>query len=365
MILLDGHVLYAPSNHDILYALGAGDLDAIRGDRGACDVAIVGAGPAGLAAAVYAASEGLSTIVIEGEAIGGQAGTSSLIRNYLGFPAGISGGELAQRAYEQAWLFGAKFVFAREATRLRAEGADRILTLTEDIEIRARTIVIATGAHYRRLGIPSIERFDDAGVYYVSPSDPRFLKGTDARVFVAGGGNSAGQAVLHIARHGIPVSLLVRGPSIAQTMSDYLVQEIRRHPAIEVRERTEVVGADGKHTLETLVLRDCDRGTDETVPANLLFVLIGALPKTDWLAGAVQRDRHGFLITGVDVDQVTTGWPLRRRPTRFETSVPGVYAVGDVRMGSVKRVASAVGEGSVVVPHIHEYLVEPTVLGGA
>jgi len=354
--LLDGHVLVDPSNREILDALGATDME-----ERSCDVLVVGAGPAGLAAAVYAASEGLGTIVVEREAVGGQAGTSSLIRNYLGFPAGISGAELAQRAYEQAWLFGAKYVFAREGLSLRASGADRILSLSDGIEITARAVVIATGASYRRLGLPRVERFDDAGVYYVTPHDPRFLKNVDIGVFVAGGGNSAGQAVMHLARHGVKVTLLVRGASLDQGMSDYLVQEIRRHPDIEVRERTEVVDADGGPTLERLVLRDCVSGATETLPAGLLFVLIGAQPHTDWLGGTVQRDRNGFLMTGADVDRAA-GWPLDRRPTRLETSLPGVFAAGDVRFGSVKRVASAVGEGAIAVQVIHEYLAAPAVL---
>ncbi len=362
VILPDGHVLADPTNREILDALGAGDLDVISGSDCACEVVIVGAGPAGLAAAVYAASEGLSTIVVEREAIGGQASTSTLIRNYLGFPDGISGGDLTQKAYEQAWLFGAKFLFAREVLNLRASGANRILSLSDDIEVVARTVVIATGARYRRLGIPSVERFEEAGVSYVTPLDLRFIEGTELGVFVTGGGNSAGQAVMHFARHGIKCTLLVRGASISLGMSDYLVQEIRHAPEIDVRERTEVIGAEGDHMLERLVLRDCASGAIETVPARMLFVLIGVEPHTDWLDDTVQRNRSGFLLTGVDVDR-RAGWPLERRPVRLETSIPGVYAVGDVRLGSFKRVASAVGEGANVVPYIHEYLVAPVALG--
>jgi len=360
VVMLDGHVLVDPSNREILDGLGATNLE-----EPTCDVLIVGAGPAGLAAAVYAASEGLATIVVEREAVGGQAGTSSLIRNYLGFPNGISGADLAWRAYEQAWLFGTKYVFAREALRLRASGADRILTLSDDVEITAKAVVIATGARYRRLGIPSLERFDGAGVYYVTPNDPRFLKGADVGVFVAGGGNSAGQAVMHLARHGVKVTLLVRGETIEQGMSDYLVQEIRHHPSVEVLPRTEVIDGGGDHALERLVLRDCARGTTRTVPAKLLFVLVGAQPHTDWLTGAVQRDRHGFLITGHGVDRTAAGWTIDRRPTRLETSMPGVFAAGDVRLGSVKRVASAVGEGAVAVQYIHEYLAAPAAVASS
>jgi thioredoxin reductase (NADPH) len=356
VILLDGHALVNPSNPDISDALGATNLE-----QHTCDLAIVGAGPAGLAAAVYGASEGLSTIVIEREAIGGQAGTSSLIRNYLGFPRGISGGELAQRAYQQAWLFGTKFVFAREVSRVRASGIDRILSLSDGVEITARAVVIATGATYRRLGIPSLERFERAGLFYTGFfADPRLLNGM--QVFVAGGGNSAGQAVVEAAKSAKEVTLLVRGDNLEANMSDYLVQQIRRLPNVQIRLLTEVVDGDGDSALERIVLRDHARGTKETVSADALFVLIGAKPHTEWLADTVQRDGHGFVITGRDLDRAGTGRGLARKPMRLETSMPGIFAVGDVRMGSVKRVASAVGEGAVVVQYIHDYLASPVAL---
>lgn len=358
VILLNGRALVNPSNTDISDALGATNLV-----ERSCDLAIVGAGPAGLAAAVYGASEGLHTIVIEREAVGGQAGTSSLIRNYLGFPRGISGGELAQRAYQQAWLFGTKYVFAREVSRLRASGVDRILTLSDGIEIAARAVVIATGARYRRLDVPSLDRFERAGLYYTAFfADPRLLK--DKQVFVAGGGNSAGQAVVEAAKSAKNVTLLVRGDSLEKGMSDYLVQQIRRLPNVEVRLLTEVVDGDGDVMLERIVLLDHASGTRETVWADILFVLIGAEPHTEWLSGTLERDRHGFIITGRDLDRAGPGWSLEREPMRLETSMPGVFAAGDVRMGSAKRVASAVGEGAVVVQYIHEYLASPVALAG-
>lgn len=333
VILPDGHALVDPSNADVSDALGATNLE-----ERSCDLAIVGAGPAGLTAAVYAASEGLRTIVIEREAIGGQAGTSSLIRNYLGFPRGISGSELAHRAYEQAWLFGAKFVFAREAVGLRASGSERIVALSGGIDITARAVLIATGAIYRRLAIPNLDRLSGAGLFYVAPGEAQPVAGLD--VFVAGGGNSAGQAVIHLAKYARRVTLLVRGERLDSHMSDYLVQDIRRRPNVEVRLQTEVVDGGGETSLEWIGLLDHASGTRTEVRAAILFVLIGADPHTEWLAGGVERDRHGFVITGPSL----------------ETSMPGVFAAGDVRVGSVKRVASAVGEGADVMRYIHHHL---------
>jgi len=352
VILLDGFALEDPSNAEISDALGATNLE-----ERTCDLAIVGAGPAGLAAAVYAASEGLRTIVIEREAIGGQAGTSSLIRNYLGFPHGISGNQLAQRAYEQAWLFGTQFVFARSATRLSLRGLDRVVTLSDGIEITARAVLIATGATYRRLGNPRLERFAGAGLFYVSPGEAKpLVEGMVA--LVVGSGNSAGQAVLHLAKHARRVILVVRGDSLAKGMSDYLVQDILRRPNVEVRLNTEVVDGAGNAALERVVLYDSGRDTRETISAALLYVLIGADPHTDWLGGVVQRDQRGFLLTGRDVDRAVAPG-LGREPLPLETSLPGVFSGGDVRVGSVQRVASAVGEGAIAVRYIHEYLAAP------
>jgi thioredoxin reductase (NADPH) len=359
VVLLDGHAIVNPSNAEIFEALGASSAE-----ERTCDVAIVGAGPAGLAAAVYTASEGLKTIVVEREAVGGQAGTSSLIRNYLGFPNGISGAELAQRAYQQAWLFGAKYVFAREISGLRAQGIHRILTLSDGTEITARAIVVASGASYRHLDAPGIERYVGAGVFYTTSGGyTEWLK--DKVVFVAGGGNSAGQAALHVSKSARHVTLLVRGDSLKQGMSDYLVQEIRRSPNVEVGLNTEVVDGEGEVALQRIVLADLVRGTRETVPADLLFVLIGAQPHTDWLAETVQRDAHGFIRTGRDIERIGAIRELSREPLRFETSMPGVFAVGDVRSGSVKRVASAVGEGAAAVQDVHECLDSPVAFATA
>jgi thioredoxin reductase (NADPH) len=350
LVLADGRALVDPSAAEVSEALAESNLDDEP-----CDLAVVGGGPAGLAAAVYAASEGVRTVVIEREVVGGQAGTSSLIRNYLGFPRGISGAELARRAYEQAWLFGAKYALARDVSGLSARGDERVVALSDGREIACRAVLIASGMSYRRLGVPSLERFDGAGVFYTLASDMRVMQGHDA--FVAGGGNSAGQAVVHLAKNARKVTLLVRGDALETHMSDYLVQEIRRAPNVEVLLRTEPVDGDGTGQLERLALLDRARGETRTVPAEALFVLVGSVPRTEWLSGVVARDAHGFVLTGDDVDpDALRGWPADRRPSRHETSVPGVFAAGDVRFGSVKRVASAVGEGAVAVKEIEEYL---------
>jgi thioredoxin reductase (NADPH) len=348
VFLHDGAVLVDPSNAQIMDAVGESPREL------SCEVAVVGAGPAGLTAAVYAGSEGLRTLVIERHVIGGQAGASSLIRNYLGFPRGISGAELTQRAYQQAWLFGAKFVFAREATGLSSRGEKKVLTLSDGREIIASAVIVATGAKYRRLDIPSLERFVGRSIFYTTFGESLFMRGFD--VAVTGGGNSAGQAALHLAAFARQVTLVVRANSLEKGMSDYLVQQIRRTSNIEVRLDSEVVGGEGDELLERLAIRNKTRNVVDTIPARLLFVLIGATPYTDWLAGIVQRNAKGFIVTGHDVD--LSARPLRREPMSFETSVPGVFAVGDVRLGSMKRVASAVGEGAGAVQNVHQYLNE-------
>jgi thioredoxin reductase (NADPH) len=348
VLLADGTTLVAPTNADL------GDVlsDHAPGEL-ASDLVVVGAGPAGLAAAVYGASEGLRTVVVERETVGGQAGASSLIRNYLGFPRGITGAELAQRAYQQAWLFGAKYVLARDVTSLRADGGERVLTLSDGRELTSRAVIIATGARYRRLGIPQLEALVGAGVYYTT-FDARLVRGQE--VYVAGGGNSAGQAAVYLARHARSVTLLVRAGSLEKGMSDYLIQQIRQTENLQVRLGCEAVDGGGDHRLEWLTIRSVPDGRLERTTANLLFALIGALPHTDWLAGTVARDDRGFVLTGRDVPDDT--WPLARRPKRYETSMPGVFAAGDVRHDSAKRVASAVGEGSVSVQNVHEYLTD-------
>ncbi|MBD3336123.1 MAG: FAD-dependent oxidoreductase [Candidatus Eisenbacteria bacterium] len=348
VVFLDGHALADPSNSEILDGLGATNLEDTT-----CDVAIVGGGPAGLAAAVYASSEGLRTIVVEREVVGGQASASSLIRNYLGFPRGISGAELAQRAYEQAWLFGTQYVLTREATALSVNGSRRIVTLADGTQIQAAAVVIATGATYRRLGIPQLDRFTGAGLFYVAPAMSRLVKDKD--VAVVGGGNSAGQAAIHLAKYARRVILIVRGDSLGRSMSNYLVQDIQRLSNVDVRLETEIIGGEGDGALESITFVNRRTGKRETVDIQTLFALIGAQPHTEWLAGTLQRDSDGFILTGGDVSRSEAPW-LTRMPGRYETSLPGVYAVGDVRLGSVKRVASAVGEGSVSIQFIHEYL---------
>jgi thioredoxin reductase (NADPH) len=351
VFLADGRVLTSYAEADIAEALGA----PVRPKRDAYDLVVVGAGPAGLSAAVYGASEGLSTLLLESTAMGGQAGTSSRIRNFLGFPSGVSGGELAERAFQQAWMFGAEFVFINGATGLSARGDELVVTLAEGGQVSARAVVLACGVAYRRLDAPGIAELTGAGVFYGSAlSEAPAVKDQD--VFIVGAGNSAGQAAVYLARSARSVTLLVRGDSLAKSMSDYLVQEIEATPGVRVRLQTDVAAARGERRLTELVLRDRAAGRDETVPAAALFVMIGATPHADWLPDQIARDQHGFILTGRDLvgpDRAATGQPV---PFPLETSIPGVFAVGDVRAGSVKRVASAVGEGSVAIPQVHQHL---------
>src|SRR5215471_17147696 len=354
VIMFDGRVLENPSNTQLAEAIG---MQTSPG-TGLYDVAVIGAGPAGLAAAVYGASEGLSTVVLEPEAIGGQAGTSSHIRNYLGFPTGVSGEDLALRAYTQAWNFGADYVYGNPATGLRVQGAERVVTVAGGSEVRSRAVVIATGVSYRRLGIPSLDALTGAGVFYgAATSEAKAMKDRD--VFVVGGANSAGQAAVHLAKYAARVTVLVRGRSLAEGMSEYLIREIESAPNISVRTRVSVTGGAGQGRLERLTLTDLKSGAAETVAAAALFVLIGAEPHTRWLPGAVRRDDSGFVLTGPDLledGRAPEGWPLRRLPMLLESSLPGVFAAGDVRHGSVKRVASAVGEGSTAIQLVHNHL---------
>jgi thioredoxin reductase (NADPH) len=320
---------------------------------------VIGAGPAGLTAAVYAASEGLSTLIVDRAGIGGQAGTSSLIRNYLGFSRGISGGELAQRAYAQAWGFGARFALMREARALRRDNDRWVVTLDGGDEATARAVVLATGISYRRLGVPALERLVGAGVFYgASVSEARTL--TDGHAFVVGGGNSAGQAAMHLSRYAASVTVVVRGSSLASSMSEYLQQALAATANIAIRTETEVVDGNGAQRLEHVTLR-LRSGDTELLPASGLFIMIGAQPLTDWLPAEIERDDRGYLLTGVDLvneRSVVRGCRLSRAPLIHETSLPGVFAIGDVRHGSTKRVASAAGEGSVVVAELHP-LVQP------
>jgi thioredoxin reductase (NADPH) len=352
-----GRVLVDPSHADLAEALG---FPTRPQDAGVRDVVIVGGGPAGLTAAVYAASEGLRTLLLEPEVPGGQAGTTSLIRNYLGFPRGLSGEELTTRALEQTWLFGAEIVIARAATGLRSRGPDRLVRLSDGGEVAARTVIVATGVSWRRLGVPSLEALRGAGVFYgATGAEARAVEGQE--VFVVGAGNSAGQAAVHLARHAAAVTLLVRGGGLDASMSDYLVRQLGALPNVTVRLRTEVVDGQGRGRLEGLTLRDNATGATEQVPATALFVMIGAEPRTGWLGESVARDQGGYVLTGHDLLEAgrpPAGWPLERPPLLLETSVPGAFAAGDVRHRSVKRVASAVGSGAIAVQLVHQYLGE-------
>ena len=318
------------------------------------DVAVVGAGPSGLSAAVYATSEGLSTVLVSPGVPGGQAGTSSMIRNYLGFPRGLAGVELTTRAFEQAWLFGTEMVLADTVVGIAPDGDHRLVTTSRG-RLRARAVVLATGVDWRRLEVPSLEAFFGVGVFYgaaVSEADAM----TGRQVVVVGGGNSAGQAAIHLNKRAGGVTVAVRGPSLAETMSDYLIREIDASPTITLRHNTEVVDATGRGRLERLILRDNRTGSTETLAADALFVMIGAEPRTDWLGEVVARDTAGYLLTGPDVP--AAAWPLERPPLFLETSLPGVFAVGDVQHGSTKRVATSVGSGAMAIRLVHQYLAE-------
>jgi thioredoxin reductase (NADPH) len=350
IVLLGGAVLVDPTNAELADAYGVSTTLEGRSDF---DVVVVGAGPAGLAAAVYAASEGLDTLVVERESIGGQAGSSSLIRNYLGFARGVSGSELAQRAYQQAWIFGARFLHAREVMALRPGTRRHVLTLSDGSEATAAAVVLATGISYRRLGTPGLDALLGTGVFYgASVSEARAHAGQ--HVYVIGGGNSAGQAAIHLSRYASRVTILVRRGSLAETMSSYLIDEIEAARNIDIRPHAEVTGCSGDGVLETITLRHRISGQAETVPAAALFILIGAEPHTAWLPPGIRRDAWGYLLSGPDLP--AGSWPLARQPLMLETSLPGVFAVGDARDGSTKRVASAVGEGSVVIEQVHQLL---------
>jgi thioredoxin reductase len=344
-------VLVNPSNLQIADAFGL--MRPIPAGA-VFDVAVIGAGPAGLAAAVGASSEGLRTVVVEHEAVGGQAGTSSMIRNYPGFSQGISGAKLAQETWQQAWTFGTTFLYMRQARSLTGKDGHYWLRLSDGSVLTCRTVIIATGAAYQRLGIPHLEDLQGRGVYYgAAASEAPAMRGRT--VFVAGAGNSAGQTALHMAKWASQVTILVRGESLAGSMSEYLIRQIDAAPNLDVSYHVQV--ADGTSTghLESLVLQDTTSGARRSVPADALFVLIGAQPRTQWLAGSVARDRQGFIRTGPDLP-AGTRWPPGRPPLPLETSLPGVFAAGDVRQGSVKRVASAVGEGAATIPLVHRHL---------
>ncbi len=336
VVLPDDTVLHDPSDEDL--AKHGYQVRTEIEDPGEFDVVIVGAGPAGLAAAVYASSEGLRALVVDHASIGGQARSSARIRNYLGFQRGLTGRELATRAYQQAWIFGTEFLLMRSVCGLRARETGHVVTI-DDSELEAKSVVLAMGVSYRRLGVHSLEQLEGAGVFYgSSPSDAQQFTGGD--VFVVGAANSAGQAAVHLSRYAARVTVVCRG-ALRARMSQYLLDEIEAQGNIFVKEATQVVGGGGDGRLQELVLQG--PGGAETVAADALFILIGAEPNTSWLPPEIGRDDHGFVLTGAGEHM-------------FETSVPGVFAIGDVRSGSVKRVASAVGEGSVVIQQVHRYL---------
>ncbi|HEY0517581.1 MAG TPA: FAD-dependent oxidoreductase [Solirubrobacteraceae bacterium] len=350
----DGRVLTDPSDGEIVEALGGGTRIGTQ----TYDVAIVGAGPAGLSAAVYAASEGLETIVIDREISGGQAGSSSRIRNVPGFTWGIGGHDLTRRACEQAWLFGANMVFAQQATALRPSAEEHVLEMADGQEILARTVVLAGGVSWRRLGIERLEQLIGAGVFYgAAVSEARAMRGGE--VCVVGGGNSAGQAAAHLAKYAAEVTLLVRGDSLERTMSEYLIAELRGTSNVAVELNVEVVEGEGDERLRAVVVRDRCNGAARRIPTTGLFVMIGAEPHTEWLDGAVDRDDAGFILTGSDLDPKTTSsGTAQPSPSLLETSAPGVFAAGDVRHGSVKRVTTAMGEGATVMQLVSRYLGE-------
>jgi thioredoxin reductase (NADPH) len=358
VVMLDGQVLVAPSNAEFGAAFVGEDEEQVTPERAIFDDVVVGAGPAGLAAAVNAASEGLRTLVVEREAVGGQAGYSSQIRNYLGFPRGLAGAELGRSGYLQAWIFGANFRFLREAIALRRGGPGVVVLLSDGKEEAGRVAILALGLSYRRLDVPGLDALNGAGVFYgAAVAEAKGFAGLD--VYVVGGANSAGQAALDLAKFAARVTLVVRGGSLAAGISDYLVKQIEAAENIAVRLNTRVIDGGGDGRLERLVLHDAAAGRTETVAAAALFILIGAQPHTDWLPPEIARDEAGFIVTGQDLldgDERRSTWPLLRRPFPLETSAPGVFAVGDVRHGSVKRVASAIGEGSIVIGMIHQYL---------
>jgi thioredoxin reductase (NADPH) len=351
-VIFGGQVLANPTNREIAEMLGA----RTEPEADLYDLIVIGAGPAGLATAVHAASDGLKTLVVERQTVGGQAGTSSMIRNYFGFPRGISGAQLAGHAHEQAMSLGAEFIVTRGVTGLSEDGAEKIVTLAGGRDVRAKAVVIATGVSYNRLGVEGVDALVGKGVFYgaATAEAPAF---TGHEVFVVGAGNSAGQAAVHLARYAARVTILVRGGAL--TMSDYLVRQIGRTDNITIGFDTQVIRAEGSTRLEALTIKETSSGKTERVDAGALFVLIGAGPHTAWLEGIVQRDEHGFILTGRYVVRGIGGcpeWLEYRAPHTLETSMPGVFAVGDVRHRSLRGVTAAVADGAVAISSVREYL---------
>ncbi len=352
----DGTSLADPSLGQLAEKLGL----RIRPEVAFYDLVIVGGGPAGLAAAVYGASEGLSTVLIEMEAPGGQAGMSSRIENYLGFPSGLSGGDLARRGVAQARRFGVEILSPQQVTGLSVEGPSRVVKLAAGSDIGCKALLIATGVAYRKLDVPGAQRLQGCGVYYGSATtEAQECQGED--VYIVGGANSAGQAAMYFSKFARQVVMLVRGPSLSATMSQYLIDQIRKTPNIKVETHCTVTEVHGDTHIEAVSIHCAQTGDTATAPTNILSIFIGAEPNTDWLSGVVERDARGFILTGADLvrdGRKPKGWPLERNPYWVESSVPGVFAAGDVRSGSVKRVASGVGEGSIAVQFTHQYLSE-------
>jgi len=350
----DGSRLLQPSNAEIAAKIGL----QTQAERPFYDLIIIGGGPAGLAAAVYGASEGLSTVMIEREAPGGQAGSSSRIENYLGFPVGLSGADLARRAVTQARRFGVEILAPQEVVGVRLQDPYRVVQLADGSEISCHVLLIATGVSYRRLDMPGMQRLYGAGIYY-GAAQAEALSCSDEEVYIVGGANSAGQAAMYFSKYAKQVTMLIRAESLTKSMSQYLIDQIEATPNIVIRPYTQVTEVKGDKNLEALMLANVQTSETETVPAASLFIFIGASPRTDWLDGVVKRDRQGFILTGSDLmfkGDRPKGWTLERDPFLLETNIPGIFAAGDVRYGSVKRVASGVGEGAIAVQFIHRYL---------
>jgi thioredoxin reductase (NADPH) len=356
VILPDGSQLMEPTTTQLAEKIGLKS----HAQMPFYDLIIVGAGPAGLAAAVYGASEGLHTLLIEKEAPGGQAGMSSNIENYLGFPTGLTGANLARRAVAQAARFGAEILTPQQVTGIRIEGPYRFVKLIDGSEISCHALVIATGVSYRKLDIPGIEKFTGAGVYY-GAAMVQALSYKGENVCIVGGANSAGQAAIHFSKYASKVIMLVRGDSLTKGMSQYLVDQINETKNIDVMLSSNIEAVDGEERLESVTIYNSKNGENTTFPISSIFIFIGAQPRTDWLSGVIERDRNGFILTGPDLmlpdrNSRPRGWTVDRDPFLLETNIPGVFAAGDVRLGSVKRVASGVGEGAIAIQFVHQYL---------
>ena len=356
VILGDGSQLQQPTNLQLAEKIGL----QTQAEQPFYDLVIIGGGPAGLAAAVYGASEGLSTVMIERQAPGGQAGSSSRIENYLGFPVGLSGGDLARRGVTQAKRFGVEILTPQEAVGVRVENSYRIVTLADGSEITCHALLLATGVSWRRLNVPGCEKLTGRGIYY-GAAKTEAIACQGEHIYLIGGANSAGQAAMYFSQYASKVTMLVRGDSLTKSMSQYLIDQIAATPNIEVMVRTEVVEVQGESHLEAITLLHNDTGEKETVEASSLFIFIGAQPETDWLEEVVVRDERGYILTGTDLKQNGQrcfGWHKERAPFLLESSVPGIFVAGDVRHKSVKRVASGVGEGSIAIMFVHQYLAE-------